>query len=71
MFDRFKEFLGRLQIHLQGECTIPPPLKEVLVKFLAQLLLNIRLKTQLMKEGRVCEWIECLFLFLYPSSFAY
>ena len=52
MFERFKEFLERLQVHL--EATIAPPLKAIFVKF-AQLLLTIGLKTKLMKEGRVRE----------------
>jgi len=55
MFERFKEFLDRLQVHLQGKDTIPPLLKAIFVEFLAQLLLTIGLKTKLMKEGRVCE----------------
>ena len=62
MFERFKDFLDRLKIHLQGEDTILPPLKEIIVKFLAQLLLTIGLKTKLMKEGRTCELIERHFL---------
>ena len=62
MFERFKDFLDRLQIHLQGEDTILPPLKEIIVKFLAQLLLTIGLKTKLMKEGRTRELIERYFL---------
>ena len=65
MFKLLNGFLDRLKIHLQGEDTIPPPLKEIFVKFLAQLLLTIGLKTQLMKEGRVCEWIECRFLSIF------
>ena len=55
MFELFKGFLDRLQVHLQGKYTIPPLLKEIIVKFLAQLLLTIGLKTKLMKEGRLCE----------------
>jgi len=53
MFERFKEFLARFQVHL--EATIAPPLKAILVKFLAQLLLTIGLKTKLIKAGRVRE----------------
>ena len=53
MFERFKEFLDRLQVHLQA--TITPPLKAIFVKFLAQQLLTIGLKTKLMKEGRARE----------------
>jgi len=53
MFERFKEFLDRLQVHL--EATITPPLKAIFVKFLVQLLLTIGLKTKLMKEGRIRE----------------
>ena len=53
MFERFNEFLDRLQVHL--ETTITPPLKAIFVKFLVPLLLTIGLKTKLMKEGRVRE----------------
>ena len=53
MFERFNEFLDRLKVHL--ESTITPPLKVIIVEFLAQLLLTIGLKTKLVKEGRVRE----------------
>ena len=53
MFERFQEFLDRLQVHLQS--TITPPLRAIIVGFLSQLLLTIGLKTKLMKEGRVRE----------------
>jgi len=53
MFERFKHLLDRLQVHLQS--TITPPLKAIIVEFLAQLLLTIGLKAKLMKEGRVRE----------------
>jgi len=53
MLERFREFLNRLQVHL--EATITPPLRAIFVKFLAQLLLTIGLKTKLMKEGRISE----------------
>ena len=53
MFDRFQDFLDRLKVHL--ESTITPPLRAIIVEFLAQLLLTIGLKTKLVKEGRVRE----------------
>ena len=54
VLDRFTHFLDERQIHLQGQHTIPVLLLERIVKFLAQLLLTIGLKTKLMmKEGRV------------------
>ena len=55
MFELVKGFLDRLQVHLQDKYTVPPLLKEIIVKFLAQLLLTIGLKTKLIEEGHVCE----------------
>ena len=55
MFELFKGFLDRLQVHLEGKDMVPPLLKEIIVKFLAQLLLTIGLKTKLMKKVHVRE----------------
>ena len=60
MFKLLNGFLDQLQFHLQSEYTIPPQLQEVLVNSSPNL--TIGMNTQLMKEGCVCEWIECLLL---------
>jgi hypothetical protein len=56
MFQRLENFLHRLRVHLYHDIT--PPVREIVVEILAQLLLIIGLATKLMKEGRVGETVK-------------
>jgi hypothetical protein len=62
LFERIRYFLGRLDCY--SNIQLKPPMAELLVKIMAEVLHILAISTKTMKEGRISEPIHRIILSL-------